>query len=114
MALKCCDITAGRLRHPIIIERKVRVADGAGGESVTWSVINNLKASIDPVSGSERFHSQRIQASITHRVLFRWFDGFRSSDRINFNGRFFNVVFIRNLEERNRYFEVSAIEGVAQ
>ena len=114
MALKCCDISAGRLRHEIVIERKASVPDGVGGVELVWVTLVNMRAAIEPVSGAERWQAQRIQAQITHSILFRWFDGLRASDRINFKGRHFNITYIRNLEERNRYYQLSAVEGVAQ
>ena len=114
MAMRCCEVTAGKLRHPISIERKVSAPDGVGGVELTWESIIDLRAAIDPVSGNERFAAQRIEADVTHRLLFRWFDGLRASDRINFKGRLFNIRLIRNLEEKNRIYEVTAVEGVGQ
>ena len=114
MPLRCCDVTSGMLRHSIIIERKARIPDGVGGEVLTWVTHRSIRASITPMSGNERFAAQRIEAHVTHRLLFRWFADLRASDRVNFKGRFFNINLIRNLEERNFYYEITAAEGVAQ
>ena len=102
------------LRHSIKIERKATTPDGAGGEALTWVVVLSLKAMVTPLSGNERLHAQRLEASTTHKILTRYFTDVRAADRINFNGRFFNIEAILNMEERNLWYEFRAVEGVAQ
>lgn len=113
--MKCCDLTAGKLRHRIDIQRESRTADGAGGASLAWLTIAlNIPAMIKPLSGNETMAAQRLEANISHRIYIRYAAGFRSSDRIVFDGRMFQIRAILNLEERNRWLEIQAEEGVAQ
>lgn len=111
--MKCCDLTAGKLRHVIDIERETKTPDGIGGSYLDWSVVASPRAYIKPMSGGERFHAMRIEANITHRIYIRYQTGLREGDRINFNGRLMQIRALINLEEKNRWLEIYADEGQA-
>ena len=112
--MKCCDLYAGKLIHKITIERETAVPDGYGGSTDTWSTHKSLKAFIKPISGRERLHSQRLEASMSHKVFIRFSGDIIASDRVNYNGRFFQIRAIVNIEERNKWIELTCEEGVAQ
>lgn len=113
--MACCNtIKSGSLKHTIIIERSVKTSDGSGGNTTVWNTHKTLRAKITPLSGRERVYAQRLEANITHRILFRYVADVLSSDRVNFNGRYFQIRTILNLEEANRFLELSCEEGVAQ
>ena len=114
--MKCCDLTAGKLRHIIAFERKGRAPDGAGGSAVTWVTVataSDVRAWVKPTTGNERLMAQRTEANITHRIYARYRDDILTSDRINFGGRLMQVKAIINIEEMNRWIEIHAIEGEA-
>lgn len=111
--MKCCDLTAGKLRHTITIEREQSTSDGAGGSYLTWTTVATPRAFIKPMSGGERLQAMRLEATVTHRIFIRYRDDLLTSDRINFNGRLMQIRALINLEERNRWIEIYADEGVA-
>lgn len=111
--MKCCDITAGKLRHIITIERETSTSDGAGGSTITWSAVATPRAFIKPMSGGERLQAMRLESTVTHRIFIRYRDDLLTSDRINFNGRLMQIRALINLEERNRWIEIYADEGEA-
>ena len=111
--MKCCDLTAGKLRHQITIEREQPVSDGAGGSYLTWATVATPRAFVDPMSGGERLQAMRLEATITHRIYIRYRDDIRTGDRINFDGRLMQIRAPIDLEERNRWLEIHADEGVA-
>lgn len=112
--MKCCDLYAGKLRNKISLEREVVTPDGFGGSSHVWVEIKTFRAYIKPVSGSERLHSQRLEASMSHKVFIRYNNDIMPTDRINYNGRFFQIRAVINIEERNKWLELVCEEGVAQ
>ena len=112
--MKCCDIKSGSLRQTILIERATLTPDGSGGNTKAWVTHKTLRAKISPLSGKERVYASRLEANITHRLLIRYTTDILPSDRINFNGRYFNIRAILNIEEANRFIEISGEEGVAQ
>lgn len=111
--MKCCDLTAGKLRHTITIEREQSTPDGAGGSYLTWTTVATPRAFIKPMSGGERLQAMRLEATVTHRIFIRYRDDLLTSDRINYNGRLMQIRALINLEERNRWIEIYADEGVA-
>ncbi|HSH26646.1 MAG TPA: phage head closure protein [Wenzhouxiangella sp.] len=111
--MQCCQITAGKLRHTITIEREQSVSDGAGGSYLTWATVATPRAYIKPMSGGERLQAMRLEATVTHRIFIRYRDDLLTSDRINFNGRLMQIRALINLEERDRWLEIYADEGVA-
>lgn len=112
--MKCCDLTPGMLRHKIEIRELQEVEDEYGGQVSTWVTVWTKKAFVKPVSGYERLRSAQLQASQTHVVYMRWFDGLTAKHQIKFGDRLFQIRFPKNVEERNRWLEVTCDEGVAQ
>lgn len=112
--MKCCDITAGMLRHSISVQRKVRTPDGIGGDTIVWDEIKATRAFIKPLSGNESVQAMRIESKTTHRIYTRYFADLIQADKIVYDGRDFNIRAIINVEERNRWYELQCEEGVAQ
>lgn len=111
--MKCCDLTAGKLRSTINVQREQSVSDGAGGSTITWSTIATPRAYIKPMSGGERMQAMRLEANVTHRIFIRYRDDLKTSDRIEYKGRLMQIRALINLEERNRWIEIYADEGQA-
>ena len=114
--MKCCDLTAGKLRHAIAFERKGHAPDGAGGSAVTWVTVSTasaVRAWVKPTTGNERLMAQRTEANITHLIYARYRDDILTGDRINFGGRLMRVKAVINIEEMNLWVEIPAIEGEA-
>jgi len=111
--VKCCDITAGSLRHRITIQRETYTPDGLGGGDNTWATYATVRAFIKPMSGNERLFSQRLEAVATHRIFIRYRADLSTTDRIDFNGRLMQIRALINLEEANKFIEIYADEGVA-
>lgn len=110
--MKCCDLTAGSLRHRIKIQRPSLQSDGGGGGVLTFADYAEMRAFVKPTTGSERLYSMRLEANTTHRIFIRYRDDLTTTDRINFNGRLMQIRALINLEERNRFIEIYADEGV--
>lgn len=108
---------SGALRHLVTIEKETRVADAAGGYSTTWSTFAaNVWAGIEPLSALEHLRASQLEQAVTHRIRLRYSDdvkGLLVTHRIKFGTRLFNLTGIVNPDERNREFEVLAVEGSA-
>lgn len=112
--MKCCELTAGMLRHQIQIREQTDTPDGYGGQVKSWVTIHTVNAKIDPVSGYERTRSMQLNAVVTHKIFVRYIAGIEASQQIVFNDRQFQIRFVKNIEERNRWLELTCEEGVAQ
>lgn len=111
--MKCCDLTSGKLRHIINIERAVQTPDGAGGSTQVWQTVTPARAWIKPISGGERLQALRLESDVTTRVFVRYGVDVTASDRINYTGRLYVIKAVLNLEEANKWLEIYAVEGPA-
>ena len=111
--MKCCDITAGKLRRSITIQRKVSVPDGAGGWETDWETRANVRAMLKPLSGRERMEYERLQATVSYRCVIRFRDDLLASDRVLYNGKAYAIRYFFDIEERRKWLELALEEGVA-
>lgn len=109
--MKCCDLYAGKLRHSITFQQMQKTPDGVGGFTRAWVDVATVHAFVNPLSGNERWQSQRVEANTTHRIFIRYRSGITPEMRVNFGGRIMQVVAVLNLEERNKWLEIQAVEG---
>jgi SPP1 family predicted phage head-tail adaptor len=109
-------ISDGLLRHRIAIEAGTRTPDAGGGTSNPWAApttVAEVWAAIQPLQGDERLRAQQLQSRVTHKIVLRYRPDIRTSHRVNFNGRIFNIRSVINLDERSRWLELMCEEGVA-
>lgn len=116
--VKCCGPSkhsARDLRETVAFERKTRTSDGAGGFVSGWTAVSGAptRAKVVAVSGSERFQSDRVEASTRFRIVVRYFSGLLDSDSIVHRGRRYNIRFINNVDFMDDWLELSVDGGVA-
>lgn len=113
--MKCCDITAGQLREPVIFQRKTRTSDGAGGFTTAWPAITGAptRAKAMFASGGERYASERVEARVSVKIAVRYFAGLLEADRVEIRGKPYNIRFINNLEFADKWLEISLDGGAA-
>lgn len=112
---KCCKYTAGMLREPVTFERKTQTPDGGGGFTETWSAISAApdRAFVKPLSGRERWASQRVEATASHMIVVRYFADLTEVDRVVIRDRPYQIRFINNVDFDDKWLEISAEAGVA-
>ena len=94
-------IQAGKLRHSIIIQKKVVNRDDYGAEVVTWQDFTRAWGSIEPVSGREYFLAQQMQAAVDHKIVIRYQSGITPDMKAVWNSRSFDIKAVLNKEEKN-------------
>ena len=111
----CCDYSAGMLKEPITIQRMTRTSDGAGGQTQTWATVSGAptRAAVMPLSGSERYQFDRLEATASLKVTVRYTSGILESDRIVIRSRNHNIRFIKNVEFADKWLEIIVDAGVA-
>jgi SPP1 family predicted phage head-tail adaptor len=94
---------AGRLRHRVTIEHKVKTYNEFNEEIEEWKPFATVMAGVEPLRGREYLAAQQMQAVVDHRVVMRWRNGVLPTMRINFKGRIFEIVGPPiNPDEKNR------------
>lgn len=116
--VNCCNppkYTPRQLNEPVAFQRKTRTADGAGGFTEAWATISGAPTfcMVKPMSGGERYASQRVEATATHRIVTRYFSGLKETDRAVIRGREYQLRFIGNVDFADRWLEITAEVGVA-
>ena len=109
--MKCCDMTAGALRHKVNIQREVVTPDGIGGRTITWHTIASPRCLLQPVRANESYRQGRLEHYITHKIILRYRSTFSTADRIEYNGRLMQIRGIVNVDERNMWMELAVEEG---
>ena len=111
--MNCCDLTAGKLREPLTIQRKLAVSDGMGGESIQWITLATIRGYVRPLSGREAVQAMQLQASLTHRIYIRYRADLTPADRLVMRGQPLQIRAIVNVEMRNRWLELACDSVVA-
>ena len=103
--------TIGSLRHLVSLwEDRATVRAEHNLPEPKWVQVAEFYASIEPVAGREYFQAQQVQNSTTHRIRCRYRPGINSKQQIRFRGRTFELQSVLNLEERNEWLEIMAVE----
>lgn len=106
---------AGMLREPVTFERRTLTGDGAGGQTEAWAAISGVptRAHVRPVSGSERYASDRTEAIVRLRLVTRYTAALREGDRVKIRDRVHNIRFLDNVEFRDKWLQIDVDGGVA-
>lgn len=102
---------AGQLRHSITIQKRTSTVSH-GEQSTTWTDFVRAFASVQPLTGREALVSRQETADVSHKVIMRYQAGITPAMRVSYNGRFFDVQAVLNIDERNRELHLLCIENV--
>ena len=97
-----------------MFQRMARVSDGAGGFTEGWTAITGAptRAMVKALSGSERFQSQRTEATASHKIVVRYNAGLTAVDRAVIRERAFQLLFLNNVDYDDKFLEITAMLGV--
>lgn len=102
----------GPLRHRISFEARATGRDEFGQPVEGWTLIAQVWASVEPLSGRELIGGQQVQGEVTHRIRCRYYPGIETADRILFGARPFEVRSLINSREVGASLEILAVEGL--
>jgi SPP1 family predicted phage head-tail adaptor len=92
----------GEMRHRITIQATTPTRTAKGAVVDSWSTAWTRWAKIEPLSGNELEIASKVSAEVTHEVTFRYLSGMTAEHRIVYGSRTFNVLSVRNEQERDR------------
>lgn len=105
---------AGKLRHIIDIEQRSDSQDASGQQVNTWTVFaDDVYANVRPLRGEEQRAGDADRNPLTHEIEIRFLSGVLPKMRVNFEGRYFNIVAVRDTEERQKQMFLDCQEGLA-
>lgn len=71
-------------------------------------------ASVEPTCGREYQEAQRIRPELTYKVTTRYHKDITPDMFIRFKDRYFQIVSIINVKERNEMLEIVCIEKITE
>jgi SPP1 family predicted phage head-tail adaptor len=86
--------------------------DTYGGTTEDWTTVYETRAGIFPLSGSEFFKADEINASMTHKIHLRYLAGVTPDMRILYNNRVFHITSVVDFQERHIELQLYAKEIV--
>ena len=102
----------GKLNKRIDIKEKGRVSDGGGGFTTGEVEVINTWANINTLSGREFWQAQQMEAEVSHKVTIRFRKGIKRTQVIYFQDRKFEIQYVFNRDEANKYLELYCLEKV--
>ncbi len=107
------SIASGRLRHKITFQTIGTDTNDFGEiEQSNYQDFKTVWSSITPISGKESFLSNKDFATVTHKIKIRFIPNLNASMQIDFQGRKFKIMNIRNFGELGKELEILAEEQI--
>jgi SPP1 family predicted phage head-tail adaptor len=111
--MKCCDILPANLKDSFEIWARTSTAIGGGAVEKGWAFVARGQGDFKPLSGAEAFYAMRTDATTKNKIVMRYRTDLKESQKLKINGRFFNIRFIKNIENKNRFLEIDLDGGGA-
>ncbi|MEM7775759.1 MAG: phage head closure protein [Pseudomonadota bacterium] len=100
----------GALRHRITIEEPLRTTIEGGAATESWRTVAKVFAKIIPQSGRDVVEGDRVVGRTTHQVTLRYRSNVTRHQRIGFEGRYLDIVSVRDVDSRNRWLICECME----
>lgn len=103
-------IRSGEFKHPISIERYTTIKDKDKLTIKMWSNLFDTRAKILNVRGDEFYTalSNSARVDVTFYIRFNRNIEVKSSDRIKYKGKFYDIIYLNNIEEADKYLEIKS------
>ena len=95
-------MNAGKLRHRLELYSPSASQDAYGESDLTYSKYATVWGSVQPLKGREMLHARAINAESDVQVRIRYNSSIAVTHKIKFDSRWLEVVFIANVDERNK------------
>ncbi len=76
--------------------------------------VRTVWASVEPTRGREYQEAQRIRPELTYKITMRYQKDVTSDMLIRFRHRYFKIVSVINVRERNEMLEIVCIEKISE
>jgi len=101
------------MRFEIELQKPTNTRDAGGGITEAYTTLSNLYANIETTRGNETLRQGQVQEKTTHIFTIRYRRDIGTNYRIRYDSDNYNIKYIKNLDNRNRYLELECERGVA-
>ena len=103
------QINAGEFKHPITIERVEKVKDEDNRLIEQWTTLCNARAKILWTRGNEYSENYGTNSEVEATFYIRYnYKDITSRDRLIYKDEAYDIIYINNVQENNRYYEIKA------
>lgn len=102
----------GRTNKRITFYRYEEKENALSQTEQTLTEVKTVWASVEPTRGREYQEAQRIRPELTYKVTTRYHTGIAPDMLIKFRDRYFQIVSIINVRERNEMLEIICTEKI--
>ncbi|MCX4298094.1 MAG: phage head closure protein [Lachnospiraceae bacterium] len=74
--------------------------------------IRTVWAGVEPMRGREYQEAQRVRPELTYKITTRYHKGITPDMFIKFKDRYFNIISVINVRERNEMLEIICTEKI--
>jgi SPP1 family predicted phage head-tail adaptor len=105
-------VRAGPLDRRLTIRQSVTADDGRGGQTLTWTDVATVWASVEGLSTREFLQAGALQNASTHIVQMRYRDDVTIKHRLYWplRSKTFEILSFRETERRDAGLEMECIE----
>lgn len=96
----------GELRHRIKIQKHTSEMNENGFEVKSWQDFKSAWASVTNLHGREFFQAKQVSSSASTKFIIRYIDELDTKMRILYNDKHYNIIYIDNIKDRNRFIEL--------
>lgn len=102
----------GRTNKRITFCRYEEITNALSQSEQALNEVKTVWASVEPARGREYQEAQRIRPELTYKITTRYHKGITPDMFIKFRDRYFEIVSIINVRERNEMLEIVCIEKI--
>lgn len=110
----------GSMRHRITIQRYTATPDDGGGSVIVWQDVSDVFASILPSRAQESLFAEQMREVTSHLITIRYRPDLTHKDRLihtvyangGFQTRTFAIKGIKNVDNKNKFYQLACEEGV--
>lgn len=100
------------MRARVTLQEESRVADGAGGSTLSWQDVATLWAAIIPLPEKEQLQAEKLTARAPYKMTLRYDARIDTAKRFLWGARILNIRSVRDADARQHILEIIAEEGV--
>jgi len=107
-------INVGKFNRKIDFVTTTDGTNTAGDTILIPAVFKSTLASMEVVDGRDYFEAKKLQAELTYMFTTRYLRGLTPDMTIQYQGRTFLIHDILNIQEKNEFIVIMAIERVVK
>lgn len=100
----------GRMKKRVTFCKYVEKENALSQTAQALTEVKTVWAGVEPMRGREYQEAQRVRPELTYKITTRYHKGITPDMLVRFKDRWFHIVSVINVRERNEMLEIICIE----